>query len=331
MNMLLLIAMLYGLLAFDTWATYLAARWFGMRATEVRIGSGPTLRRFVARSGTPVALALFPGGRLRIAGWTRQPDDESTYVGEYGRRGLGARAATALVGPIALFVVSVLANVGYELATPHEELAVPLSVAAVNDGSAAAIAGVRQADELLSLGGRRVTSLETLLSAAGACHGCELVVQRGGQRVALTVEPQPSFPGSSQRVLGVVLGRRRLEHGWAEAIQRGTAGTLGSASAQVRGALGIPTPNVGPPGIPPSLSDIVRPNPWRALGMLSLVALMLAMFNLIPGPALAGGRLVALVLEAFMGHQLSARAERRVLWGVFVVIVVPVIAWLSCG
>ncbi len=181
---------------------YLTAKWSGMKVTEFFLFFGPKIWSF-KRGETEYGIKLIPlGAYVRIIGMSNvdpdvAPEDEPRTFRQqsYPKRLLVVSAGSLMhmVQAFVLFVVvfSVLGVPGGGLLA--ERLGGPSideaewSVGSVVDGSAAAEAGLRAGDDLLSIDGEPVTTFAAVgpLVAPNPGDDVELVVLRAGREVTL--------------------------------------------------------------------------------------------------------------------------------------------------
>jgi membrane-associated protease RseP (regulator of RpoE activity) len=205
---------------------FLAAKRFGMRATEFFVGFGPTLwsRRHGETEYGVKALPL--GGFVKITGYTPlesiEPADEprAFYRQPAGRRAV-VIAAGVVMNFILAFVLLMVLAMAVGLRTPGSGTTTVDAVSACvparpqtgcvagDQPSPAAEAGLRAGDKIISLGGRPVADWEQLRQAIRAQPigaPVPIVVQRGGRPVELSVRPAEvgggPFLGVTARVTG---------------------------------------------------------------------------------------------------------------------------------
>lgn len=194
-----------------------------------------------------------------------------------------------------------------------------LTVASVASGSPAAESGLLQDDLILSIGGRRVLnedSPQTALAAAvQESPGVPVAVQvlRRGGVVSLDLPPdEDALDGLTVTVYSEeTRSMGPLAAFWASFVQIGEILLLfrnevsrwiaGASSIQVAGPIGIAqmTGNVAESGISPLIL-------WTAL-----LSINLAIINLIPFPALDGGRIAFVLVEIVRGGRRLAPEKER--------------------
>ena len=179
---------------------FLVARWCGVRVLVFSIGFGPELIGFDDRHGTRWKISAIPlGGYVKFFGDDNAasvPDQETIgRMTEAERRDsffhkpVAARAAIVAAGPIANFILAILIFgalaffLGRQVTVPR--------IDAVTPGSAAAAAGFKPGDVILSADGKTVDGFGDVqrIAAFNAGHPLTFVVERGGERVTLTATP----------------------------------------------------------------------------------------------------------------------------------------------
>jgi regulator of sigma E protease len=148
-----------------------------------------------------------------------------------------------------------------------------------------------------------------------------LVVERDGQPLSFELIPRIDTP-SDEGPIGVVLGYPTREVGWLEAFHLGWDSTwmqfnevLHLPGRLLRGEIQPEEARVsGLKGIYDMLSwagsiDRSTQRPFFTLNMIGLIAVGLAIANLLPFPALDGGRLIFIAIEAIIGRRISPRYE----------------------
>ena len=145
---------------------FLAARKFNVHVIRFKIGFGKTLVSRFDKQGTEFSIGLLPlGGYVQmlgednpIQGKDSDPDNYSEEI-SYPQASLGARAIITAAGPIANFVLAVIAY--FLIFMIGVKDLVPI-VGAVNDDSLAMQAGIEVGDRIVSIDNKEVVSLKDL-------------------------------------------------------------------------------------------------------------------------------------------------------------------------
>jgi regulator of sigma E protease len=299
---------------------YVAARRFGMRVQKFSIGFGPTLYRHrPPGSPTTYQIAIIPFmAYVQISGMNPYEDTDPKDPGSYANASLWARVVTIAAGPLAnYFFASVLMFFGFLRGGNLIVDDVSMKVNVSAEGPAHA-ADMRDGDKVLLVNGESIKDWEQLKRAIGAHPGdsIAITVQRDGTPIEMHVTPLPKgdkyegkiLIGPDARVVPVTAGQA-LVLSLSEPpkvvydLVRGLARTI----------LGKEKPELsGPVGIVKQTSAAVRSGAANTLKFLGMLSAYLGGFNLLPFPALDGGRLLFLGFEAASRRRPDAKVEARV-------------------
>ena len=169
---------------------FLAARWSGMLATEFFIGFGPRIWSF-RRGETEYGIKAIPAGAyVKILGMNNLEEvDPADEARTYRQAPFRSRFNVAVAGSAMHFAVAlVLLVVQFSLIGAPDGN--KWNVAEVTPGSAAAAAGMRSGDRIVSLDGRPVGAYSGFRSQIRSADSgrVEMVVDRDGRRVTLPVD-----------------------------------------------------------------------------------------------------------------------------------------------
>lgn len=187
----------------------------------------------------------------------------------------------------------------------------------------AARAGLQKGDILVSVNGEPIRSTPKLHSIISTGEGktVQVVYLRGGQQHEVAVTPRKEkSDGAEKWMIGVQLQPKvifvslALPQALIESVRQNAKG----ASIIVQFLRGMveqrmsPKSLQGPIGIAQLSGDAARESPTAFLGLMSMVSLNLAIFNLLPIPILDGGVILLLLVEMFMRRDLSLRVKEAV-------------------
>lgn len=253
---------------------------------------------------------------------------------QFGSKTLGQRFATIVAGPVANLILAVVLFFVFALMTPAVT-GRPV-VGDVEPNLPAAKAGLAPGDRILSVNGRAVNDWTDLLEAVRASEGkrLALVVERGGQRLDVTLKPEQR---DGRWLVGIAPETRSRT--LTEAAAYGVTQTW-DLSAKIVTFLGLlvgklftgegPEADLsGPVGIflftgaaaEQGLASLVH---WAAF-----LSVNLAIFNLLPFPALDGGRLLFLGIEMLRGRPVDPEKESLVhfIGLAFLLLLIIVVTW----
>lgn len=213
-----------------------------------------------------------------------------------------------------------------------------LEIARVREGKGAEKAGVRGGDILLSLNGQVVRSVQTLHRILDESDGkpVQLVYRRNGQEIKTEVIPyrdRLEREKEDRWLLGVELERRLvittlpLHQAFSESVRQ----NIQSAGLIYRFLEGIVERRMsaksleGPIRIAQIAGDQAREGPSAFIGLMAMVSLNLAIFNLLPIPILDGGGILLLLIEMLMRRDLSLKVKENVVKVGFVFLMMVVV------
>ena len=309
---------------------YLAAIWTGMKVDRFSVfGLGPKLVSLGTWRGTEFTISWVPfGAYVVIRGM--EPEDDSTPPPpkaaeesvNFRDKPLWARALVLFGGPAANYLAAMVILFGvFALAGvrgPHEEL----RVASFGKDSAAETAGMALGDELVSIGGQAVDPAKGVagvneLTEPQRGETVPVLVQRGGQAVELKVD----LPAEGA-ALGIAFEPPpRYAVPVGDAMAKAVAEPL-EVTAQQLGGLWMLIKRetsaelTGPVGIVDHIADRAKSGLIPFLTTTAFISTLLGLFNLLPIPALDGGRLTFLLYEGVARRRANPRIEESVhAWG----------------
>jgi len=299
---------------------FVAARRYGMRVTRFSIGFGPRLVQHQPKgSDTVYQIALIPFlAYVQIAGMNPYEETDPADKASYANAKLWARIVTIFAGPLANYVfASLLFFLGFAIGgRVVNDMTVTFPP---GDPGPAITAGVQQGDRILAVAGRHVDEWEDLREAISAHPGeaIDLEIERKGEVVHVSVTPGPKGAKNEGRIGILPTGQHR------EKIGIGTAAVLSVTEPPkvvyllVRGLARMVVGKEkleasGPVGIMKETAAAVKLGPGETLQLLGAISAYLGGFNLLPFPALDGGRLLFLGFEAASRRKPDAKVEARV-------------------
>lgn len=314
MSLVTYIAVLAGLILVHELGHFWAARRKGVVVEEFGIGLPPRVLTLGRRGETVFSLNALPvGGFVRLKG-----EDEDAGPGSFWRAAAVDRAVILLAGPLAnILTAFVVLWFAYTAVIPGGGV----WIIQVDPTYPAAAAGIRSGDVIEAVDGRRVTTRGEVVAAIREKEGAAvtLEIRRDGERLTVTVTPQID-PDGVPRV-GVVLAERvavwRAPFLVAQELTGFLVNMVRLPAAAIRGYVSPEEVRpLGPVGIGRVFVDVVEEQPHprvRLLTILRLAAIIsfaLGVTNLLPLPALDGGRLMFVLLEiARRGKRVSPSKE----------------------
>jgi regulator of sigma E protease len=291
---------------------FLAARASGMQVERFSVGFGPVILSF-RRGETEFAISALPlGGYVKISGMSPGEDDHAGDPSLFSNQPAWRRFLVILAGPAMNYLAAVLVAWGL-LATLG--LRAPDPAARVGDlvpGMPAEAAGLRPGDRIDAVAGVPVGSWDELVREVQRHPGEEIplhVVRGEGERVALRLTPKDD--GGVGRA-GFARAAIVVRAGPGRALLEGVDRTNANAALQLRafGSLFSKRQQVeGPIGIARGLVRGAREGLEPFFTLVWTISVALAILNLLPVPALDGGRLAFLAYEIVTRRRVNQRVE----------------------
>lgn len=320
---------------------FLAARAYGMRVTRFSIGFGPTFFKIVPKDGffwfttlgdrvrfrlgkhdpvrhgpTIFQVAMIPFlAFVQIDGMNPLDEIDPSDKGSYANASLMGRIVTIAAGPLSnyLFASVLFFSAFYFGGRPYLSTDVT-----VIEGRPAAAANVKTGDRIVEVGGVKVAEWDKMAELISKRPGQPLaiVVERGGERVALTVTPAND---SGHGKIGVSargpMKRAPIsakEAGYLavteppKTVKGALIGLSEWAHGRAKGELS------GPVGIVREAANASKAGWSYLVWLLGALSAYLGAFNLLPIPALDGGRLLFLGYEATTRRRPNALIEAHI-------------------
>lgn len=313
---------------------FLVAKLSGVIVEEFGFGIPPRIFGFRFR-GTLYSLNIIPfGGFVRLAGSSSEVLGFGE-AGSFATKSFWRRAAITVAGPLGNFLLAVsFFAVLFAVGNPTWKDFVVVDE--VVPGSPAALGGITPGDHIVGTESTEIGNYQELKDFATAYAGevVTLMIRSAGEEeshpVQLLSRPvsvirQPAeaegegafgvgVHDSGEIIYPKVPWHRAIGKGFQEAVM--TAGLLVSGFREIfREAItkvAVPEELVGIVGIYSVASTALGLGVRIFIQFLAVISLNLAIFNLLPIPALDGGRLVFSVLETIFPSERSAKLEQWV-------------------
>ena len=293
---------------------FITAKRGGVQVNEFWIGMGPTILK-KEHNGTLYCLKALPfGGACVMEG----EDEESESAHAFGNASLPRRMLIVAAGALMNFLVGFLIvlaviqpngpNGGYIVST----------LDSVDPASTAAAAGGLQAgDEILEVDGYNIllrSDFEMALSR-GADTTYEIVVRRDGEKVTLpAVVLEATIEGEDGRkMIGLTFAEQPDSIGMHINMAVRTSLNYArlvwvSLGMLVSGQVGVDQLS-GPVGVASVMASTASYSIMAFLQLVAFISINLGVMNLLPLPALDGGRLVFLIIEGIRRKPVPAKYE----------------------
>lgn len=322
------------LILFHEFGHFITAKASGVTVLEFSLGMGPRLLSHVSgKSGTRYSLKLLPfGGSCMMKG----EDEDDTSEGAFGSAPVFSRILIVAAGPVFNFILAyvfslfVIGAAGYD----------PPLVLSVTEDFPAQEAGIEEGDIITGLGSSKVylyrdISNYVLFHQKDMAEGKEMKIswKHDGEKKSAVIVPKKAEDG--RFLIGIAGSNAYRVRGnvpqvlYYSAVETGywIRTTIDSLKMMLSGQVSADDVS-GPVGVVKTIGDTYEESKsdgafYVWLNMLQISILLsanLGVMNLLPFPALDGGRLVFLLIEAVRRKKVNQRIESAVNFAGFAIL-----------
>jgi regulator of sigma E protease len=291
---------------------FLVAKRAGITVYTFAIGFGPSIASF-RRGETTYAINLIPfGGYVRMAG---EDLDTAEEEGSFRRKPLWQRALVVLAGPgMNLFLAALL----FTLISVTVGIPVGVSnrIGQLVPGYPAEQVGLRPGDAIVAINGKQVTSGEEVVETIHRSPGVPLLltIRRGEEELRVKVTPRLD----ERRGVGLIGFSPEPLRGRLDPLRGMYWGLLSTGRyimVLLSAVVGLFREGrvleqlAGPVAAVSFLGEAAQAGFETFLYTAAFLSIMIGVFNLLPFPALDGGRLAFLTVEAIRRRPIDPRRE----------------------
>lgn len=304
----LLIAILFFgiLIAVHEFGHFATAKLTGVKVNEFSIGMGPVLLS-KQKGETLYSVRLLPiGGFCAMEGEDEETGDPRAFSCQRAWKKLLILVAGSAMNFLFGLLVTML------LMSQVSSFTTPVLADFMDGFPLEGENGLMVGDEILKINGERVYLFDDVSLLLGRSDGpVDMVVRRNGEKVVLNDLPleiaEYEYQGEVARRYGLIFERKsatlpdRLKLGWNQTIEFGRLVRL-SLSDLIRGQVGIREMS-GVIGIVDTISSVGAQSQTFIVGLqnvlyfVAFIAVNLAVMNLLPIPALDGGRIFFVIVN----------------------------------
>ena len=287
---------------------FIVAKACGVKVNEFAIGMGPAI--FKKQKGeTLYAVRVFPiGGYCAMEG----EDEDSEEPRALNNQPVWQRACILAAGAIMNFITCVvlLIIIAFWAGTATT------TIDQVTTGSPAEQAGIKSGDTILYVDDQQIDEWNDLIESIGysKAEQAEVTYERDGKQDAVMVDLEYNEE-AGRNLIGI---SPVMKHSVGGAISGGikNTGTMTVMMYTVLKQLFTGEVAVselsGPVGIVYATNEAAKSGVMYVIYLAALLSLNLAIINLLPFPALDGGRLLFLVIRLFTGKRVSDETEGKI-------------------
>lgn len=334
MNVLLFLLILVVLILVHEYGHFVTAKWIGVKVEEFGIGYPPRALKLGTLKGTLFSLNWIPfGGFVKIFGEQKENDTDKDNEAFYSKP-KRKQAIVLVAGVVANFILAwILISTSFFLGTPVAADVNDTSIkeqrlvfTQILDETPASDSGLKVGDEILEVviaGNSFYPQMpedfqNTVVSSEG--KDINIKIKRSGNEKDILLKPEYDGASSKSRI-GVSIERIGVKKvNIFVAVWEGlkTSGKITWATLVAFGTLiyGAVTGTAdfsqitGPVGIVKAVGDASGFGLSYLLSFTALISINLVIINLLPIPALDGGRLMFLVIEKIRGKNIKVKTAQ---------------------
>ena len=319
MNVLWFIPILSIMMFVHELGHFITARLSGITVQEFGFGLPPRIWGYKAKNGVIYSINWIPfGAFVKMLG-----EEDPTAPGSFASKPRGIRALVLAAGSAMNFILAVAAfSMVYIVGVPGVPPDGPVKLADVSPDSPAQVAGLQPGDQILSINGQTV-DVQSFRDQTQQHLGqpIDITFQHAGQTQSATLTPRAN-PPQGQGAVGVVLSGGLVHLNPWLSVQQGfkqtvfiigatlslpkmlIEGSIAPSDARLTGLVGMAQATSG------AVDYVVDTGVWYPIFFLTgLFSAGLSVANMLPIPALDGGRLFFVLLEWIRGRRIPPERE----------------------
>lgn len=317
--LVIIAVLLFGFIVFiHEFGHFITAKLSGIRVNEFAIGMGPTLFHF-QKGETKYALRLLPiGGFCAMEG----EDEDSSEEGSFGSKPVWKRILVVVMGAvmnIVLGLVLMMILLGQQPAFNST------TIGKFQDGAATQAAGLQIGDTFTSVDGYKVNTDRDLSFALATANPdfVDVEVLRDGQTITFPDVKFNTKDNNGKPMLMLDFYVEPIQKNVGTLLVKSWQDTVStvrmvwySLAGLLSGQFGL-NDMAGPVGAASAIGEVASQGLAQSFGtainnilyMMMIITVNLGVVNLLPFPALDGGRLVFLVVEAVRRKPINPKYE----------------------
>jgi len=269
-------------------------------------------------------------------------DETATQIAPYDRqfasKSVGQRGMQLFAGPMMNFVLAIIIFIiiGVSFGVPVEEA----RFSEIVPDTPAEEAGFQPDDEVIQVDDRSVSTWEefTTIVRENPEEELSMTVLRDGEQISLSVVPD-SLPQLDMDGEEVMIGQVGVQHAYEKSFfgtfEWGFTQTYETTKMILTNLMMLITGQVsiellsGPVGIYDATDQVVQSGLMSFLMWTAMLSINLGIINLVPLPALDGGRLMFVGLEAIRGKPIAQEKEGlfHIIGFAFLMLLMIVVTW----
>ena len=295
---------------------FLAARFFKMPVSEFAIGMGPELYSYYTGK-TLYSIRIIPiGGFVNIDGM----EVESKVENGFNSKPPFARFVVLFAGVFMNFMLALLVILGITFTSGKAiQNTNPVVGNVIKEAKASTV--LKENDIIKEIDGTQITTWseigETIAKDSKKRDALDVVIERDGKTLDVVV-PLTKISEEKPAIMGIIPEYKFEKYSFGEGIKQSFKIFIGVFDDTLGGVKMLVTGKVkakdisGPVGIVKVVGDASKSGSSGILiWLLAILSINVGIFNLLPFPALDGGRIIFVILE-LIGIKVDKKLEERV-------------------
>lgn len=309
----------FGLLVFfHEFGHFALAKLNNIKVHQFALGMGPKILSYKGRE-TEYSLRILPiGGYVKMEGEDEASDDERSFSKKTPLQRISVLAA----GPIMNIVLAIilLTIISFNIGNPVN------IIDEITKNSPAEKVGLKSGDEIIQIGSTDIDSWEDIIKAIGESKEeiLKIKVIRNGENLSFDVKPEFDKE-TNRKLIGITPLLKKSFIGSIKTsvenvflvMNRIFETLLGLIKGETSGA-----DFVGPIGMVHYVGEAARISIFSLLSLAAVISINLAILNILPFPALDGGRIIFAIIELIKGKPIDPNKEGFVHLVGFVILII---------
>jgi regulator of sigma E protease len=296
--------LVFGIIVFfHEFGHFIFARINGIKVHEFSMGMGPKLFS-IKKKETVYSLRIFPiGGYVKMEG----EDEDSQEMFSFSKKNPYQRFSVIFAGPFMNFVLAIilLTIIGFIIGTPTN------IVGEAIDGLPATNAGIISNDEIVSINNVKIKEWEDIVNEISSSENLNIKIIRDSEEIEIELIPIIDEE-NGRKIIGI---SPKYVINPIESIKNAAITTYQFSTSlfvflkdlivgnEVQGEV------LGPVGIVELVGNEAKNGITNLLFLAAYLSVNLGVINLLPFPALDGGRIVFIIVEILRGKPIDPQKE----------------------
>lgn len=298
---------------------FYTARSFGIRVNEFALGMGPKILK-IKKGETVFSLRLFPiGGFCAMEGEDEESDDPSAF----GKKAAWKRSIVVIAGAVMNIILGFLMTI---LLLAQSSKFASTTISDFKADAVSSSSGLAEGDEIIKINGSKIYTYKDLtfdLTIDGK-NEFDIEVKRGNEILDLkNVNFKTSLNEKGKSVIQLDFHLKAIDKNFATLITQAYLDTISTIKITWISLVGIITGRfslnnmMGPIGITSVIGQAttegLKTSTLAAINniiaIMAMITINLGVVNLLPLPALDGGRLLILLFEMITRKKIKSKYE----------------------